>query len=84
MEEEEKNTDTKGQAQTDMYSFGARVREALGMDGDAPDEKVIAVCQLMLEEHELVMKLVRRADGPVVDPAQVAGSLYALNPYEEC
>ena len=63
--EEMKNTDGQGQAQTDTDSFGARVREALGMDADAPDEKVIAICQLMLDEHELVLKLVERADGPV-------------------
>ena len=81
--EEMKNTDGQGQAGTDTDSFGARVREALGLAADAPEEKVIAVCQLMLEEHELVLKLVERVDGPGKDAVEVAGVADAVNPYEE-
>lgn len=81
--EEMKNTDGQGQAGTDRDSFGARVREALGLAEDATDEKVLAVCQLMLEEHELVLKLVERADGPGLDPVKLAGGADSVNPYEE-
>jgi len=81
--EEMKNTDGQGQAQTDTDSFGARVREALGLAADAPDEKVLRTCRLYAEEHELVLKLVESVVGPGKDAVEVAGVADAVNPYEE-
>lgn len=77
--EEMKTTEGQGQAQTD--SFGARVREALGLAADAPEEKVLRTCRLYAEEHACVMALVASVMGDGKRAVRVGD---AVNPYEEC
>ena len=87
--EEMKNTDGQGQAQTDTDSFGARVREALGMDADASDEKVLRTCRLYAEEHACVMALMANVledtfGEPLREDREAVERMSdAVNPYEE-